>query len=125
MENKIKILSERIISIKKELSELGDMHPGSLSTQYNVCGNKTCACKDPVNPKKHGPYNQLSFSRRGKSSTRFIKEHNLEEIRKQVDNHRRFRELNEEWIDISVEIANLKKQIEIAKLKKLKAKKNN
>ena len=87
------------------------MHPGSLSTQYNVCGNPNCACKDPVNPKKHGPYNQLSFSRKGKSSTRFIKETDLEQVQQQIRNYKKFKLLSEEWIDISIEIAKLRKKI--------------
>jgi hypothetical protein len=40
--------------IEKTKQALGDMRPGSLSTQYNVCGKLGCRCKaDP--PQKHGP----------------------------------------------------------------------
>ena len=111
MKNEINSFLARVQEIKKEISELGEMHPGSLSTQYNVCGNPNCACKDPVNPKKHGPYNQLSFSRKGKSSTRFIKEPDLEQVRQQIRNYKKFKLLSEEWIDISIEIAKLRKKI--------------
>ena len=47
------------------------MHPGSLREQYNVCGKAGCRCKDPKKPQKHGPYYQLSYTWRGKSSTPF------------------------------------------------------
>jgi len=40
--------------------------------QYNVCGKPGCHCKDAKNPQKHGPYNQLSFTRRGQGGTRFV-----------------------------------------------------
>ena len=66
-------LQERINKTKAKLMEMGDMHPGSLSMQYNVCGKKGCRCKDPVEPKKHGPYYQVSYVSDGKSTSRFIK----------------------------------------------------
>ncbi|MCP4608276.1 MAG: hypothetical protein GY845_06145 [Planctomycetes bacterium] len=70
-EKEIKKLQNRINRIKKKLSQLGDLRPGSLSKQYNVCGNPTCRCKNPTNPKKHGPYYQLSYTYQGKSKTEF------------------------------------------------------
>ena len=52
---------------KCDLAALGDLRPGSLSIQYNVCGSPGCRCKaDP--PVKHGPYYQVSYTR--KSSTK-------------------------------------------------------
>jgi len=99
----------RIARIKKSLAALGDMRPGSISEQYNVCGNPTCSCKDPVNPKKHGPYYQLSYTHNGKHTTEHVKREVVNEVRKQVKNHRRFKELTEEWVDLSVALAKLRK----------------
>ena len=100
----------RIGEIKQELGELGDMRPGSVSEQYNVCGNPTCRCKDPEDPKKHGPYYQLSYSHKGKSTTEFVKKEAISEVRKQLENYRTFKMLNKEWIDLSVQIAKLRKK---------------
>ena len=80
------------------------MHPGSLSEQYNVCGTPGCRCKDPDNPRKHGPYYQLSYSWRGKSSSRFVKPEWVAEMRQKVANYKRFRELTNEWVDLAVEM---------------------
>ncbi len=80
------------------------MHPGSLSEQYNVCGTLGCRCKDPDNPRKHGPYYQLSYSWRGKSSSRFVKPEWVAEMRQKVANYKRFRELTNEWVDLAVEM---------------------
>ena len=63
----------RIRQIKDMLSQLGPVLPGSLSTQWNVCGKPGCRCKDPKKPRKHGPYYQLSFTVDGKSSSLFVK----------------------------------------------------
>jgi hypothetical protein len=81
-------------SIKKQLRELGAFLPGSLSKQYNVCGNPTCRCKDPKHPRRHGPYWQLSFTVNGRSSTRFIKPDELAEARLRLRRFKRFKALN-------------------------------
>lgn len=78
--------------------------------QYNVCGNPTCRCKDPKNPQKHGPYYQLSYTHKGKSTTEFVKANNVPEVRQQIQNYREFKKLTEEWVDLSVKIAKLRKK---------------
>jgi len=100
----------RIEEIKKRLAAMGEMRPGSLSKQYNVCGNPTCRCKDPKNPQKHGPYYQLSYSHKGKSTTEFVKRGTVTETRKQLKNYRTFKKLTEEWVELSVKIARLRKK---------------
>ena len=97
-------IDHRIEELKKRLAELGPLHPGSLGEQYNVCGTPGCQCKDPKKPRKHGPYYQLSFTWRGKSSTRFVRPERLAEMRHKVENYKRFRELLNEWVDLAVEL---------------------
>ncbi len=94
-----------IIEVKTKILDLGIMHPGSISKQYNVCGKKGCKCKDKDNPQKHGPYYQLSYSIRGKSSSVFIKEENLIEAVKRIDNYKKFKELNVELTKATVELS--------------------
>jgi len=100
---------DRIERIKQRLFALGDMRPGSLSKQYNVCGNPTCRCKDKANPRKHGPYHQLSYVHRGKSTTEFIRKEDVTEVRRQIRNYRVFRQLTQEWVDLSLKIARERK----------------
>jgi hypothetical protein len=97
-----KQIAKRIERVRAELAALGSMHPGSLSEQYNVCGTPGCRCKDPKHPKKHGPYYQLSYTCRGKSTTRFIRAERLEEMRQKVETYKRLRDLVQEWVDLSV-----------------------
>ena len=108
----------RIKEIQKILSEMGEMRPGSLSMQYNVCGNPSCRCKDKKNPKKHGPYYQLSYTHKGKSTTEFVKAEKVDEVRQQIKNFREFKKLTDEWVDISVKIAKLRKKEEGKKSKR-------
>ena len=111
MKKTLCILETQIEVIKKELVSLGDLRPGSLSKQYNVCGNPTCHCKhDP--PQKHGPYYQLSFSRKGKSSTKFIKKPHVAMVQKQVENYAQLRTLVDQWIDLSMQMCQLKMEMQ-------------
>ena len=97
-------IERKIEHLKRKIAELGPMHPGSLSEQYNVCGKSGCRCKDPKNPQKHGPYYQLSFTWRGKSRTRFVRAERLAGAREKIANYKRFRELTDEWVDLVVEL---------------------
>ena len=104
----IQPLEERIQRIKAELASLGDMRPGSLSKQYNVCGKAGCRCKDPQNPQRHGPYYQLSWVHRGKSTTQFIRRPFLPQVRAEIATYNRFRKLTDLWVNLSLRIAQAK-----------------
>lgn len=99
-------LERRLQRIKRELDALGDLRPGHLSQQYNVCGNPSCRCKaDP--PQKHGPYYQLGWTRKGKSTTRFIRTPDVPIVKAQLRNHERLLRLVDRWIEASIEICEL------------------
>ncbi len=104
---KTRALERQIEKIKEELAALGDLRPGSLSEQYNVCGKKGCRCKEDP-PQKHGPYYQLSFSRKGKSSSRFVKVENVPEVRQQVKNYKMLKDIVDRWIDLGMELSILR-----------------
>ncbi|MGA2160424.1 MAG: DUF6788 family protein [Dehalococcoidia bacterium] len=102
-----KQIEKQIQRIKKELTELGELRPGSLSKQYNVCGKASCRCKDPEHPKRHGPYYQVSYGRKGKSSSAFVRPESLADVKKQLANYKRLKELVNRWIDLGLEHAQL------------------
>jgi len=97
-------IHHRITEIKRELSQLGLLHPGSVSEQYNICGTPGCHCKDPKNPQKHGPYYQLSYGWRGKSSTLFVRADQVGAMREKTANYKHMQELIKEWVDLSMEL---------------------
>jgi hypothetical protein len=100
-------LLRQIESVKRKLVALGDMRPGTLSTQYNVCGTPGCQCKAQP-PKKHGPYYQVSFTRKGKGSSKFVREEDLPAIKKQLKNYQQMKELVDHWIDLATELSNIR-----------------
>jgi len=96
-------LEQKIEAIKRELITLGPLQPGSLSKQFNVCGKPGCRCKaDP--PQKHGPYSQISYTRKGKSSSRFVTRDALPIVKQQLHNYERLRSLVDRWIDLSTKL---------------------
>lgn len=103
MDKKVDALQRRIEKIKTELVSLGNLRPGSLSEQYNVCGKSGCRCKaDPT--QRHGPYYQLGWTRKRKSTTRFVRRPNLSEVRRQLKTYKRLQSLVDRWIALSIQL---------------------
>ena len=100
-------LLTRIQKIKQRIGELGELRPGTLSQQYNVCGSPGCQCK-AIPPLKHGPYYKISVNRHGKSSSHFVREDDLKDVQQQLENYRRLQELVDEWITLSAQLSTLR-----------------
>ena len=90
--------------------ELEAVTPGSLSKQYNICGNPTCRCKDPEKPRKQGPYYNLSYTWNGKGRTEFIRKERLAQVRENIKNYKTLKRLVKQWVDLSLEISQLQKE---------------
>ncbi len=88
-------IERRIEKIKGELTEIGQMRPGSLTKQY----------KDPE--AQSGPYYQLSYTLDMKSRTDYIRRECVSDIRHQIRNYKRLKKLSAEWIALSIERSKL------------------
>ena len=119
MKTRMQSLERQIDKVKRDLMQLDGLRMGSLSEQYNVCGTPGCRCKASP-PEKHGPYHQLSYTRKGKSTTRFIRKPNLTTIKRQLRNYARLKSLVDQWIDLAIELSDL--QLEEAKQAAVKRK---
>jgi len=107
MNRRIEVLERQVERIKQELLELGDLRPGSLSEQFNVCGTPGCKCKKSP-PQKHGPYYQVSYTRKGKSGTKFVKRQQVAAVKRQLRNYARMRELVDRWVQAATELSVLR-----------------
>ena len=108
---KIRRLEERIAALKALLSRLGALHPGSLSKQYNVCGKPGCRCKDPKDPRRHGPYYQLNYVFRGKKTSRFIPHQEVTQLRAELVNYKTLRRSTDQWTGLALQIAQIRRRI--------------
>jgi hypothetical protein len=104
---RVRILEDGVRRVKEDIMSLGNLRPGSLSEQYNVCGKANCRCKANP-PKKHGPYYQLSFTWQGRSRTQFVRRPDVPVVKEQIRNFERLRELVDELIGFELELSRIK-----------------
>jgi hypothetical protein len=87
-------IEKEIANIKQALLDLGHMHPGSLSQQKRSA---------------RGTYHQLSYSHAGKGHTKYVRPEDVVEVRREIENYRRFRGLTTKWVELEIELATLKR----------------
>ena len=90
--DKMKEIQRRIEKLKRKIAGLGDMRPGSLTRQSRSWG------KD---------YWQLSYTHRGRGRTGYVSDERYQEVKRQTENYRQFRELCLELVDLSIEMAKI------------------
>ncbi len=95
-------LEREIDTIKQRLLALEPMHPGSVSRQYQVCGNPTCRCMDPKRPQRHGPYYKLAYVHRGKPVCRFVRADCVKAVEERLAIYKKFRSLMDKWVELSI-----------------------
>ena len=98
-QKRIEQIERRIDRTKRALLEIGPMRPGSLTRQY----------KDPQH--HTGAYWQISYTRRMKSHTEYVRREWVKDLRRQIAGHKRFKRLVELWIDLSIEHSRLTMQV--------------
>ncbi len=95
IDNRLKHIEKRIARIKSELVVFNVMRPGSLTRQY----------KDPKT--QTGGYYQLSYTLDMRSRTEYIRQGWVDEIRRQIKHYKRYKQLNAEWVSLSIEHSKL------------------
>ena len=86
-------MERRIAKIKQALMKVGDMRPGSLSTQTRSWGGQYC---------------QLSYTHLGKGHTQYVPPERLKEVKRQIANYQKFKDLTQEWVTLAIELCKLK-----------------
>jgi hypothetical protein len=100
MKIRLKQIEKRIDRIQSELVKIDAMRPGSLTRQY----------KDPK--KQTGAYYQLSYTLDMRSRTEYIRKEWVSEIRRQIKQYKRYKQLNAEWVSLSIEHSKLSMKLE-------------
>ena len=100
MRIRLKQIEKRIDRIQSELIKIDAMRPGSLTRQY----------KDPK--KQTGAYYQLSYTLDMRSRTEYIRKEWVSEIRRQIKQYKRYKQLNAEWVSLSIEHSKLSMKLE-------------
>ena len=109
MHNKTSVskLEAEIDDLRRKLDALGPIHPGSVSLQYQTCGNPNCRCMRKDNPERHGPYAKLTYVHRGRNVSRFVKAGCVEALNPRLATFKEFRRLIDRWVALSIQIGQL------------------
>jgi hypothetical protein len=100
MKIRLKQIEKRIDRIRSERIKIDAMRPGSLTRQY----------KDPK--KQTGAYYQLSYTLDMRRRTEYIRKEWVSEIRRQIKQYKRYKQLNAEWVSLSIEHSKLSMKLE-------------
>jgi hypothetical protein len=93
--------------LRAQLSDMGDMRPGSLTERYRKCGKPSCRCARKGVP-GHGPSYSLTHPVKGKTLTRIIPQGPaVERTRRQIAEYQRFRAVVRELVAVSEQLCDL------------------
>ncbi|MFH0908946.1 MAG: DUF6788 family protein [bacterium] len=87
---------QKIGTLVAGLAKLGAMRPGTLTVQYRNPGERKT------------PFHQISYTRKGRSRSEYVRPESLSAVRKEVAAYKKFRRLVEEIIDLSLEASRLR-----------------
>ena len=87
--NQIKHVSKRIERLVHTLLKTKAMVKGSFSTVHRRCGKPTCWCAD--HEKKGHPSTRITWTEKGISHTKTVKEKDVERLRNAVESYRTYR----------------------------------
>lgn len=97
-------LIDRRDRARDQFASLGALRPGTLSANWRKCGKPGCHCARE-GAKGHGPSYVLARSVKGKTRSVRIGPDDVGEVRRQVEEYGRFRELASEFLEASEALA--------------------
>lgn len=94
-------VEKRIVKIKREMQAIGEMRPGSLTQQYQK-------------PKeKKGAFYQISYTHQMKSKTEYVRPEFVKDLKRQIKNYKKFKDMTKEWTDLAILHSKLKIKLAI------------
>src|SRR3984893_6378518 len=95
-------------TLLKQISELGDFQPGSITSASRSCGSPSCHCAKPNDP-GHGPHFQLTQKIEDKTVTQNLPSPAaVSKVKSEIAEFRRFQILTGELVDVNRKICRLR-----------------
>jgi len=108
MNNTLAALEARRAAAQLQISSLGDMRSGSISSTGGKCGTPHCHCHQPNDP-GHGPFVRLTRKMKGKTVTEsFATPAALRKAQREVEEFHRFRQLSHDLLEVNEQICRLR-----------------
>jgi hypothetical protein len=94
-------LEARRAQLLNQLSNLGDLRSGSISSTTGRCGKSNCRCHRPGQP-PHGPNPRLTYKMQGKTVTESLAGSAAQKkTEREIAEFRRFEQLIREFIEVN------------------------
>jgi hypothetical protein len=91
-------------AVLRQISELGDFRPGSITGTSGRCGNSGCHCHRPNDP-GHSPHLRLTYKVNGKTVTEsFATPAAQRKAEREIGAFRRYRELERSFVEVNEKI---------------------
>lgn len=95
-------------ALLRQISELGDFQPGSITSAIRRCGKPGCHCAKPNDP-GHGPHFQLTQKIGGKTETQNLpSQPALRKAEKEIAEFRRFQSLSGALVQLNRKVCRLR-----------------
>ena len=89
-EKSLEIIDGQIERVQKAMAKLGPMRPGTLTRQY----------RKPQ--RREGGFWQLSYTHQMKSRTEYVREEEVDVVREEVAQFRKFKKLTARWVELAL-----------------------
>jgi len=104
MPDSLQELEQRRTNLLRQISQLGDFRPGSITATQGRCGNPNCHCHRPDEP-GHGPNPRLTYKVDGKTVTEsFTTPAAQRKAEREVNGFREFQELSRAFVEVNSQI---------------------
>ena len=108
MTDPLSTLIEDRTTLLREITELGDFQPGSITSAFRRCGKPGCHCSKPKDP-RHGPHFQLTQKIGGKTVTQNLPSSAaLRKAEGEIAKFRRFQSLTSQLVEVNRKVCRLR-----------------
>jgi hypothetical protein len=108
MPDPLSTLIDERSALLRQVSQLGDFQPGSISSPTRRCGKPSCHCANPNDP-GHGPHYQLTQKVEGKTVTQSLPSSAaVRKAESEIAEFRKFQGLTEDLVDVNRKICRLR-----------------
>src|SRR5215468_1564078 len=108
MQQSLAELEQQRSRVVAQLSQLGDLRPGSVTGIVRRCGKPSCHCAQPGDP-GHGPTLRLTYKVQGKTISEALPTPaSVRKAEREIAEFRKFQELSRSFLDVNEKICRLR-----------------
>ncbi len=104
MPDSLEQLQHQRTDIVRQIGQLGDLRPGSITSTSGRCGKTSCRCHRPGQP-GHGPHTRLTYKAGRKTVTESLPTPAaVGKAEREVGEFRKFQQLSREFVEVNTRI---------------------